>query len=295
MASICQLDSVRLPEKAVEACKSGDWWLLRDMLVNNEVFDKKAYLKWRDALGRNLWHPDSKESTIMRQLIRIAAHHKQVKVVENLLDVGVSRSDPVSQAIELGSGEALELFIARNPKIPFLARYHVETYLCVGLPLPEWKAMLCFETLLKNGGSPNKPYPIMNNVIQTGNPRLVALVDGYGGKPNKINFIGRAAETGSIELVQYLLDCGADVNFSYEFDEGWTALHKAANKGNLAMVEFLLNHGANATIKGDIGETAFDVADGSEKSEIREVLTRSVAILDVHLSGAAHLGSVGTA
>ena len=71
----------------------------------------------------------------------------------------------------------------------------------VGIPLPEWKAMLAIETLLYHGGDPNRPSSLMGAAVPAGNPRVIALIDAYGGLPDKATYVGRAAEAGSIELV----------------------------------------------------------------------------------------------
>ena len=187
---------------AVEACQTGQGSLLRDLIQQNIVFDTTSYTDWMRSFHRNLHLPDCKESIIVRELVRIAALHRHERVVEYLLAYGhLPGTDRVSDAIKLGSREALEFFISLDPLLPRRARYHFESYMNVGIPLPEWKAMLAIETLLHHGGDPNRPSSLMGAAVPAGNPRVIALIDAYGGLPDKATYVGRAAEAGSIELV----------------------------------------------------------------------------------------------
>lgn len=268
---------------AVEACTTGAGLVLRDLIEQNAVFNTQSYLDWIQAFRRNLHIPDCRESVIVRQLVRVAAQHRHEGIVQYLVGYGRRPgTDRVGHAIELGSGEALEFFISLDPLLPRRGRYHAETYMNVGLPLPEWKAMLAIETLLKHGANPNYPSSLMSEAISIGNPRLIALIDGYGGLPDKVDCVGAAAESGSIELVQYLLNCGADVDRPDPFSEGWTALHHAAKNGDLAMVEFLLAHGANPMAEGAEGEQPLDVADGAQKSEVRQRLAQALGAIEAN-------------
>lgn len=67
-----------------------------------------------------------------------------------------------------------------------------------------------------------------------------------------------AAAGGNIELVRLLLERGADANASQE--GGWTALHSAAQSGNREMVELLLAHGAHVNSRAENNQAALDLA-----------------------------------
>jgi ankyrin repeat protein len=54
-----------------------------------------------------------------------------------------------------------------------------------------------------------------------------------------------ASRSGWGDIVQLLLDAGADVNASTEVDENETALMVAAAAGHEPVVRLLLEHGAN--------------------------------------------------
>lgn len=68
-----------------------------------------------------------------------------------------------------------------------------------------------------------------------------------------------AASQGHTELVQVLIDAGADVN-ARDFT-GWTALHGAAYKGSSKVVLLLLEHGAVSSGGGWFLPTPGEVAE----------------------------------
>jgi ankyrin repeat protein len=86
--------------------------------------------------------------------------------------------------------------------------------------------------------------------------RLTLDVDIHGWTP-----LYAAANNGHIELVNCLMEYGADVDspgislcnrrvirISYlcpTDEEGWTPLHASARNGNVKMVKCLIGHGAN--------------------------------------------------
>ncbi|XP_037681141.1 2-5A-dependent ribonuclease [Choloepus didactylus] len=82
-----------------------------------------------------------------------------------------------------------------------------------------------------------------------------------------------AVQKRNIQLVQNLLERGADVNFQ-EVDGGWTPLHNAVQLGSEDMVELLLQHGADPCRRKKNGATPFLVAG----------IVGNVKLLDLFLS-----------
>jgi ankyrin repeat protein len=82
--------------------------------------------------------------------------------------------------------------------------------------------------------------------------------DAVSRNPMGLRPLHSAAASASFEIVQLLVDHGADV--SARQHGGWTPLHAAADRGHVAMVEFLLSHSADPSQASDDGKTALDLA-----------------------------------
>jgi ankyrin repeat protein len=63
---------------------------------------------------------------------------------------------------------------------------------------------------------------------------------------------------GNVELTEFLIEHGADVNQENEF--GWTPLHSAAKYGQDRIVAMLLEAGADLNAKTESGRTPARVA-----------------------------------
>lgn len=67
--------------------------------------------------------------------------------------------------------------------------------------------------------------------------------------------LGQAARSRKTDLVQFLLDSGADVN-SRDPQQGWTPLLSAVNSGSLENTRLLLRKGADANARDNSGQAA---------------------------------------
>jgi ankyrin repeat protein len=75
-----------------------------------------------------------------------------------------------------------------------------------------------------------------------------------------------------VELVQWALDRGTDVNAIRPEEESATALIIAARKGNREIVRLLLAGGADPNATNHEGQTALDLAKGQEVKELLRTL-----------------------
>jgi L-ascorbate metabolism protein UlaG (beta-lactamase superfamily) len=80
----------------------------------------------------------------------------------------------------------------------------------------------------------------------------------------------RAAQGGSVEIAQMLLDRGAKVDAPDP--EGSTSLHLAVKKGRTEMVRFLLQKGANPKARDGKGRTPLDLAEDYAYPDIAAIL-----------------------
>jgi ankyrin repeat protein len=90
---------------------------------------------------------------------------------------------------------------------------------------------------------------------------------GYNRKP-----IHAATIVGSIEIVKYLLERGANVNIQNKF--GDTALHFAVHHNRALIIEILLKAHANPIQKNNIMKTPIDIAKEQNKEEFVKQMSR---------------------
>ncbi|KTF78963.1 hypothetical protein cypCar_00032387 [Cyprinus carpio] len=109
--------------------------------------------------------------------------------------------------------------------------------------------------------------------VQNGEDDMVNCANTDG-----ITALHQACIDGSMEMVEFLLSRGANVN---QVDsEGWTPLHVAASCGNLEITEFLLRHGASLCLVNCDGDVPVDIAE----DEATETLLQEHTLTQVHLS-----------
>lgn len=84
-----------------------------------------------------------------------------------------------------------------------------------------------------------------------------------------------ACNENRLEAVQVLVNAGADINALTISDGEWTPLMEACTAGSIQIVEFLLEHGADPMIVNSYeGGTARDIADRLHQRAIVAVLDR---------------------
>jgi len=93
-------------------------------------------------------------------------------------------------------------------------------------------------------------------------PAAVTVNDQNGRTPLHL-----VAENGYIELVQYLIDNGAEKNA--RDNDGSTPLHIATEKGHIELVKYLIDKGANKEAKDNVGKAPLHIA--TEKGHIELV------------------------
>ncbi|CAH3040637.1 unnamed protein product [Porites lobata] len=87
-----------------------------------------------------------------------------------------------------------------------------------------------------------------------------------------------AASSGNVETLEELVNQGADVNASTNYD-GRTPLHIACMEGNTEAVKFLLEHGASTQVKDRFKSSPLDDAIKFRHKEIVKILRKAGAHL----------------
>jgi len=92
--------------------------------------------------------------------------------------------------------------------------------------------------------------------------------------------LGQAARARRTDLMQFLLDSGADVN-SRGLGQGWTPLLSAVNSGSSENARLLLSKGADANARDNNGRAALWYAAISENADLVTLLVQHEAEVDV--------------
>ncbi|KAG7006054.1 hypothetical protein G7Y79_00016g040390 [Physcia stellaris] len=151
----------------------------------------------------------------------------------------------------------------------------------------EW-AKLCLE----HGADPNlnlyeEHKSILAAAAELASLEMVTLLVENKARVKGSGAIVMAAEEGKFEVVEYLLDRGADINEMgiehptdprYKEDVG-SALHRAVNAGHRDVVEYLIKQGASLNLKDEMGRTPLDLARTRKDESIEELLNGDGAVL----------------
>ena len=138
---------------------------------------------------------------------------------------------------------------------------------------------------LEHGADPNlnlyeEHKSILAASAELASLEMVALLVDNRARVKGSGAIVMAAEEGKLDVVQYLLDHGAEIDEigishptdpRYREDMG-SALHRAVNAGHRDVVEYLINHGANLDSKDEMERTPMDLARTRKDESIEKVL-----------------------
>ena len=111
-----------------------------------------------------------------------------------------------------------------------------------------------------------------------GNIDIVKLLLTKGYDSNQINLRQKegctafycACQMYNIEIAQYLLDNGAEIDIPDE--DGNTSLKSAVVRGNFELFTFLLDRGANPLFKDNNGETCIQIAQFKKRNQMRKIM-----------------------
>ena len=100
-----------------------------------------------------------------------------------------------------------------------------------------------------------------------------ALVDAVAANGTGYNALTGAVAGGRADVVDWLLQNGAEPNYGY--GAGFTPLLTAAANGHLEIVKMLLLHGADAEAKTNDGKCAADIAEERKHPTVAQFLRGS--------------------
>jgi len=137
------------------------------------------------------------------------------------------------------------------------------------------------KTMKKNGCvvGPGDGYSLLHAFAKRGRTTIVEFIIDKGADPNardnfKLTPLLRAVMEGHVEMAQFLISNGADIEATFE---GNTALIEATLQNNNALVKLLIEGGANMEAKTKDGHTALHVAATNAYVKIVQTLYKAGA------------------
>jgi ankyrin repeat protein len=141
---------------------------------------------------------------------------------------------------------------------------------------------------LSKGANPNEDTQMGNNPLEEaclhGEKDMAALLLAHNATLERApKALLHAAYEGNVDIMQMLLDHGADINLhpygkyttlplQRESEDWGSALHTAVKGGHMEAVEFLLEKGAAKDYRNEVGVTALDLAKKLGHEEIVRLL-----------------------
>lgn len=131
-----------------------------------------------------------------------------------------------------------------------------------------WDHSDIFQFLLEKGARDDKALflAVMQGSTSPVNAMLKNVIDVNGPRFGKgITLLMAAAQMGHKDIVESLLDKGADVNIQDE--DGRTALMDAVGTRNIAIIQLLMAHGADENIRDKKGQSAITLVDDADSEQ----------------------------
>lgn len=173
----------------------------------------------------------------------MACYSSNSKIVDLLINQGAVKrdyEDLIDNAILGNNLEVLEFLLSKGFKM-------------------STKSLKRWDTVIRNGNPLMLKYLIDNGCeIQARNDRGESI-------------ISKAALYGKLEIVKYLIQCGADVDYTLGYTQ-YTALHNASINGHLEIVKFLVESGANVNMSSLDRWTPLHIACIKNNQEISRYL-----------------------
>lgn len=234
-----------------------------------------------DALLRQVQSSNPNYIPPLSKMLLSAAFHDNAEAAAYLLEHGAPFSDAVMREIRLGHSFATYKVLVSRCHDPHRAVPLVDDILravCAGTDIG-WARFS-----LENGADPNlmvgHSMCALTAAAALSTVEMVDLLLQHGAKMAGTGAIVIAAEKGRLDMVEFLLDKGADIdeivmrNFGdpRQTTEGGSALHKAVTEQCEDVVGFLLYKGANVHLLDIRGRTPLMRSREKSKESITNLL-----------------------
>ena len=225
----------------------------------------------------------------LAEILYTAIGKNRLKVIKYCLDNGATVTDNVMKKLLICRAKEAYLFFLESKAVD--VNYYIPWFgdilsnVARGDDI-EW-AKLC----LAHGADPNRNLvdqhmSILAAVAELGLTHMVEILVMNGAQVKGSGAIVLAAQEGHLQLVEYLLNHGADIDevgIEHPTDERFredmgSALHRAAHRGHGDVVRLLLERGANVNLKDVMGRTPVELAQTGKHKKLEAMLTERATV-----------------
>ncbi|KIX07882.1 uncharacterized protein Z518_02536 [Rhinocladiella mackenziei CBS 650.93] len=217
--------------------------------LSTAILSNSIPLFWRlIEASASVAYADWEDGDAFNMPLLVASRKGSLEFIQLLLDLGIDINALSRSGRTLGELALLEAAVHHQEKAMLFLLKHsdfidrsilTKALEYVDLIIPDTQCGVLVQALVDRGADINA---------------------GWVGEDHSI--LQKACRKGVMELVRYLVQNGADINFPPPARDGLTALQAAVFIGDLEMVDFLLQHGAdvNGAASHYGGVTAVQVA-----------------------------------
>jgi len=267
-----------MSEQLIAACCSSNPEELRGLLVQDSMV--QTTLSYEDVCIDEFvdtWRPFLN----LQRMLVAASKAGSAETVEILLKLGQEHRVPIEDILNRETAQApmrsedpvgvYRKFVAVDRDI--LSRpLHMGGYILLGACSGGQDALVKY--LLESGVDPNvvvtpqtdKPGYCLYMATWMASVNIIGYLLDHGAIITGSGAIHKAAEKGRIDVLEMLLQHGADLNENWhgqltagQGSRGGTPLHMAVSHDQVQTVKWLLDHGADSNIRNEDGKTAVDL------------------------------------
>jgi uncharacterized protein len=173
-----------------------------------------------------------------------------------------SGSTPLHEAVRQGKIELVRDLVARG------ADLHARTVQPPGAPASPFRSSAGLTPFLTAAESGN--VAMMKELIKLGADPMAKTPDGAGG-------LLLATGSRKLEAVKLMIELGSDVNERRTAGFGVNPIHTATRFGALEIIQYLVDHGADLTVRDRNGRTPLEEAEFEAPKATIELLRKLTA------------------
>lgn len=219
----------------------------------------------------------------LQEILYTAAGKNNIEVATYCLENGAAVTDDLLKKVLICRAKAVYIACIDSKKVD--VNHYIPWYGDMLSNAATANDLAWAKLCLEHGADPNlnlyeEHKSILAAAAELASLEMVTLLVENKARVKGSGALVMAAEEGKSEMIQYLLDHGADINEigiehptdpRYKEDMG-SALHRAVNAGHRDIVEYLIKQGASLNLKDEMGRTPLDLARTRKDESIEKLL-----------------------